>query len=56
MAEIKPCPFCDAQAQLRQISSRWAVECVRHCAATRLFADKQKPIEAWNRRWGDDQS
>lgn len=47
---LKPCPFCGAPAQLKEISDRWAVECTKHCAGTRIFNDKQKPIEAWNRR------
>lgn len=47
---LKPCHFCGAPAQLKEISGRWAVECTKHCAGTRIFNDKDKPIEAWNRR------
>ena len=50
MSKLNPCPFCGAQAQLKEISGRWAVECTNHCAGTRIFNDKEKPIEVWNRR------
>ena len=52
---MEPCPFCGAPAQLKEISGRWAVECTKHCAGTRIFNDKDKPIEAWNRRESDEQ-
>lgn len=52
--KLRECPFCGAPAQLKQLSGRWAVECTKHCAGTRIFNDKQKPIEAWNRRIDND--
>lgn len=55
MSGLKPCPFCGAPAQLKEISGRWAVECTKHCAGTRIFNDKRRPIEAWNRRVNDEQ-
>lgn len=48
--EIKPCPFCGAPAQVVELTGRYAVECTKHCAATRIFKEKEKPIEVWNRR------
>lgn len=48
--KLKPCPFCGAPAQYKELGGRWAVECTRHCAATRIMADKKKVSEAWNRR------
>ena len=48
--EIKPCPFCGAPAQIVELSGRYAVECTKHCASTRIFKDKETPTEAWNRR------
>lgn len=48
--ELKPCPFCGAPAELKEISGRWTVKCTKECAGTRIFNDKHKPIEVWNRR------
>lgn len=48
--KLKPCPFCGAPAQYKELGGRWAVECTRHCVATRIMADKKKVSEAWNRR------
>lgn len=53
MFDLKSCPFCGASAQYKELSRRWAVECTRHCAATRIMADKEKAAEIWNRRWSD---
>lgn len=50
MAELRPCPFCGAAAQFKELSGRWAVECTRKCAATRIVADKKNAAEIWNRR------
>lgn len=50
MKKLKPCPFCGAPAQIVELSSRFAVECTKHCAGTRIFKDKETPAEAWNRR------
>lgn len=51
--ELKPCPFCGAPAQIKELGGRYAVECTRHCAGTRIFATKDEPTEAWNRRVND---
>jgi Lar family restriction alleviation protein len=47
---LKPCPFCGAPAQHKELNGRYAVECTKKCVGTRIFNDKEKPIEAWNRR------
>lgn len=52
--ELKPCPFCGAPAELKEISDRWTVKCTKECAGTKIFNDKQRPIEAWNRRISDE--
>jgi Lar family restriction alleviation protein len=48
--ELKPCPFCGGEATLKEIKGRWAVYCLSGCAGTQIFNEKQKPVEAWNRR------
>lgn len=52
--ELKPCPFCGGEAQCKELSGRYAVECANHCAGTRIFADKGKAVEVWNRRVNDE--
>lgn len=48
--ELKPCPFCGAPAQRKELNGRYAVECTKKCVGTRIFADKDRATEAWNRR------
>lgn len=50
MEELKSCPFCGAPAEIKQLSGRYAVSCVNKCAGSRIFSDKSKAVEAWNRR------
>lgn len=50
MENLQSCPFCGAKAQLKEISGRWTVCCTQNCVGTRLFRDKQRPIDTWNRR------
>ena len=47
---LKQCPFCGGAAELDELSGRWAVVCVDNCVGTRLFNDKQKAIDIWNKR------
>lgn len=48
--ELKPCPFCGAEAELKEITGRWTAKCTKECAGTRIFRDKQKTVDSWNRR------
>lgn len=48
--ELKPCPFCGAEAELKEITGRWAAKCTKECAGTRIFRDKQKAVDSWSRR------
>lgn len=48
--ELKPCPFCGAEAELKEITGRWTAKCTKECVGTRIFKDKQKAVEVWNRR------
>lgn len=50
LIKLKPCPFCGGEAEIKELTGRFAVECKNKCAATRIFKDKNKPIEAWNGR------
>ena len=52
MQKLKPCPFCGAPAQIKELSGRYAVECTKTCVGTRIVVDKDKAIEVWNRRKG----
>lgn len=56
VTELKPCPFCGAPGQLKQLSRRWAVECSRHCVGTRIFNNKQTPADVWNRRTNENEN
>lgn len=52
--DIKPCPFCGAEAMIRQKSQWYSVECF-FCSARvagRHF-EKLEPIAAWNCRTAD---
>ena len=48
--KLKPCPFCGAPAELKQITGRWTVKCTKECVGTRIYNDRNKPAEVWNSR------
>lgn len=65
--KLKPCPFCDGEAQLRVYlasngKKSWSVRCKNMCVVTCGRKDDQgrwrptlmrEAIETWNRRAGD---
>lgn len=66
MTELKPCPFCGADAGLRNnaderagdANAHW-VTCVGHpsengCLDTACFDSADEAVEFWNRRRGED--
>ena len=40
---VLPCPFCGGEAELKQLSGRWAVCCKTHCVGTKIYGNKAKP-------------
>lgn len=66
MLDLKPCPFCGADAELRNnaderagdANAHW-VTCVGHpsengCLDTACFDSAEEAVEFWNRRRGED--
>lgn len=49
---VLPCPFCGGEAELKQLSGRWAVCCKTHCVGTKIYGNKAKALTAWNTRQG----
>lgn len=49
---VLPCPFCGGEAELKQLSGRWAVCCKTHCVGTKIYGNKNKALTAWNTRQG----
>lgn len=50
LERLKPCPFCGADALIKRLSGRYAIECTRHCVGTRILPNREQVIEIWNRR------
>lgn len=49
--ELKPCPFCGGDAQIDEIcGEEYSAECKNCEIGTYFNTDKQKVIDAWNRR------
>lgn len=65
MVELKPCPFCFGKPEiivesaydatgLSLVESYYHVACTCCFASTGKICNKEKAIEAWNRRAGED--
>lgn len=59
MAELKPCPFCGGEAELREEDGRFYVSCENdNCFVVvetrhKVGATKAKATDAWNMRAGN---
>lgn len=59
--ELKPCPFCGGKAMIQQhrvngddrFTYSW-VFCVDCLGQTRQYLSSRVAVEAWNRRWPDE--
>lgn len=51
MAELKPCPFCGAKAEIAEYGC-YSVYCTRQCCEQPIaYPDRETAINAWNRRY-----
>ena len=50
--ELKPCPFCGGEADIRTVGEISYIECATcHCQTESVhYKEKNKIIEAWNKR------
>lgn len=49
--ELKPCPFCGGDAHIDTLGDdEYKAECFSCGIGTEYYQDKQKVIDAWNRR------
>lgn len=55
MSELKPCPFCGGEAELKGFTRLW-VQCTQCSVQTQLYVFMDAAEEAWNHRVGDDQT
>lgn len=61
MYELKPCPFCNGSACVISTGNYYPKEyyrivCQKSCTMqAKLYETKEKAIEAWNRRAGEQE-
>ena len=57
--ELKPCPFCGKEPELRTLSGNQSTyyyiecrnfDCLLYCYTKHKYENYQQAIEAWNRR------
>ena len=52
--QLKRCPFCGGNAEVKDVDDGWNVECCLCGATSKTFVTHKKTIEAWNRRIYED--
>lgn len=50
--ELKPCPFCGGNAEMKSYTMFWVV-CDDCLSETTVYSTEEEAIEAWNRRATD---
>lgn len=54
--ELKPCPFCGEEAEVRYQSNLYGVRCKKCLATVAAFDTEAEAIEAWNQRVATDKN
>ena len=61
MPNLKPCPFCGGKAKLKKFKSKalfgtiaYYAECSVCKVRTEMSLEQEEPVEAWNRRAGEE--
>lgn len=54
MDKLKPCPFCGGESYIRNPVGMYVCGCDKCRMSSALYKDREKAIEAWNRREEED--
>ena len=50
--ELKPCPFCGGEAEVRMFTATLIfVQCKNCLAGSTAFSTDEEAVTAWNKRW-----